>query len=319
MAGRAERFSGLRRRLDTLSWRRLQRLSRVGCIPLLALVTLAVLIFYRFVTYQTTPPWINDYRSYAVAGRLGLSLWTLGALQLGMTWFLGLFAAASAAGALSVGAALRPRLRVVYRRSRVYLLALLLLRLVLLALLALGAVYVFTDWLGTPVDVNGAAQLERTMRREPVLPLVAGGLLLVQIVFGPLLRLRGSAALGALAGALTPAPSKRAWAGLNARLVTGLAGGLGLIWGTAIAEIALNLIYRAPSEPMYSSQPFPPLFPDVPSYMNLVLTISAAIIGGVGVYLAGQIILPWIYTALARRRLRRRAAARPVPPTEQPL
>ncbi|HLV44556.1 MAG TPA: hypothetical protein VKY39_06340 [Aggregatilineales bacterium] len=318
MAGRTERLGGLRRRLDALTWRRIQRLSRVGCIPLLVLVTVALLFFYRFVTYQTAPPWISDYRSYAVGGRLGLSLWTLGALQLGMTWFLGLYAAATAAGSVSAGASLRPRLQIVYRRSLVYLLAVLLLRLVLLLLLALGAVYVFTDWLGIPVDVNGAIQLERTVQREPVLPLIAGGMLLVQIVFGPLLRLRGSAALGALAGALTPMPSKRLWAGLNARLGLGLVGGLSLTWGTALVEIAANLIYRPPTDPMLPSQPLPPLFSGVPSYTNTLLTICVLIIAGVGVYLAGQIILPFLYTALARRRLQRRPAP-PVPPAEQPL
>ena len=182
----------------------MRRLLQIIYLPAVVLLVLWMLTFFAVATYRNAPQWVTDARSWAIGGRLGLTLWSLVGLQLVMAWLLGLVTAVGAAQAVSLGADLRRRFRVVRRRVRVYLAGLLLVRLVLLAVLLAGAVFVFTDWLGPAIDVTGAGQLGRTLNRRPVPPLLTGGLLLVQMLAGPFLRVRSSLALGLLAASFTP-------------------------------------------------------------------------------------------------------------------
>ncbi|HOA23920.1 MAG TPA: hypothetical protein PK801_06080 [Aggregatilineales bacterium] len=306
---------GRLQRLRQFSARRMRRLLQIIYLPAVVLLVLWMLTFFAVATYRNAPQWVTDARSWAIGGRLGLTLWSLVGLQLVMAWLLGLVTAVGAAQAVSLGADLRRRFRVVRRRVRVYLAGLLLVRLVLLAVLLAGAVFVFTDWLGPAIDVTGAGQLGRTLNRRPVLPLLTGGLLLVQMLAGPFLRVRSSLALGLLAASFTPKRDERVWAALNARLGAGFASILGAVWSVAIAAFVLLLIYDPAYEigmpRVYTYGPFnviPNLFPGVPEYMAQVLTVMAAVSAAVAIHLTGQIVLPLFIRWIAMRRLRRQGA-----------
>lgn len=312
--GRLERLRGWWRRL---SHRRVRRLAEVAFLPALVLVIVWFLALFAFATHRNPPPWVTDVRSWAIGGQLGLSVAMLLCLQLALVWLLGLVTAVGGARAVSAGAELRPRFRIVRRRVRVVVAGLLLARLVLLLVLLAGAVFVYTDWLGPSIDVTGAIQLVRTLNRRPVLPLLAGGLLLVQMLAGPFLRVRASLALGLLGASLTRRRGDRVWGALNARLGAGLAAILGAVWAVAVAGLVFLSIYDPTHEPG-AFRDLPNLFPSVPEYMAQVLTVMLAVSAATAIFLAGQIVLPLVVRAIALRRLRQQGAA-PVSRGDQPV
>lgn len=289
--------------------RRRRAVFRVGCLPAATLAAFSAVVLVNLVTYQYVPSWVYDPLSYVLGGRLTVTLGTLAVLQLLATWYLGLHA--SVAGAAAVpgpGISPRPRLKVVRRRVRVAAWAVLLLRLMLLGVGLLGGLFVFSGWLGVRLSSQAATQIARTFAVRPVLLAAAGLLGLIQLVAGSFLRLRYSAALGALASALVSERDQRTWAAASARLGAGLVGALAAIWGGASGVLLLLIAY----DPFYSGRyrAIPNPFPFVPDYMSRLL-MAASVAGAVlAVYLAGQILLPPLYIWLAGHILARRATTR---------
>ncbi len=292
-------------------WTRRRRRAafQVGCLPMAILAALSAVALVNLVTYRYVPSWVSDPLSYMLGGRLAVTLGTLAVIQLLATWYLGLHASVVGAAAVpGPGISPRPRLKAARRRARVAAWAVLLLRLMLLGVGLLGGLLVFSGWLGVRLPSQTATQVARTFAVRPALLVAAGLLGLIQLVAGPFLRLRYSAALGALASALTGECDQRIWAAVSARLGAGLAGALTVIWGGAAGVLFLLVSY----DPFYASRyrPVPNPFPFVPDYMSRVLTVAGIAGAGLAVYLAGQALLPLLYTWLAGRILAWRAAAR---------
>lgn len=294
-------------RFEIARWPRSRRrwLLRFVCLVLALLGSLSLVGFITVITYRDAPSWITDVQSWRITGRLSAAGLALVSLQLILAWGLGLLGAIGGAAGFTTRGALRPRLIVQRRKMAAAAWALLGVRLALLLILLLAGALTLTPWLGHPFD---ASELEHTLLARPLLPVAAGCLLLVHLVAGPWLRLRYSLTLGALAAAYTSVASRRRWSAVTARLAAGLAGILTLIWGSALGVLAVATAF----DPFYTSQRsqmIPRLFPHVPSSIDEVLTVSLVIAVGLGVYLAGQIVLPGVTIWLAERRGGRRRAA----------
>ncbi len=288
------------------SRRRWQRALRLGCLPVAVLGGLLVTGLANAATAAPPPPWAYyDPRSHLIRGHLAVSAGTLAVLQMLATWLMGLLAAVQAGRAVP-GQAVRlgPRLKVVRRQLRNAVWAVVALRLMLLAVALLGGVLVFTRWLGQPVTVEGATRIQRAFEARPVLMLLPAGLVAAQLLAGPFLRLRTSAALGALGAALAGQAERRAWGAAAARLGAGLALALALIWGAAGSVLLLIVSY----DPFYSARyaGLPTMYPLLPDYISRVLTASLVVGALAGINLLGQIALPSLYAWLAGRVLRQR-------------
>ncbi len=275
------------------SRRRWRRVLQIGCLPLtLAGSGALVLIFALFGS--APPPWVSTPRDYLIAGRIGGALAALGIIQLGLSWLLSLLGALAGAGA----AGSRPghRLRIVGRRLRVLAAAVAAVRIGLIGMGLLTVIHAYTNWLGSPVS-EGILGILRLPAFKSVPAWLAGCILAVQGVIGPFLRLRYSAALGALAAALAPPrrPDRLA-AALTARLGADLAGALAVIWGWAILSLAIvTLLDPYSSYTYYTYEPV--------NGWDLLAMVA----GGAALTTAGQVALASVWLALTRRTLLNRA------------
>ncbi len=297
--------------------RTLRAIYRFGCAPALLIgVGLAMALSLAF-TLGDVPIWVPNPRSYRVGRALGALVLVVVGSQMLATWWLGLHAAVAGANAAAGGGANLPnRLRVAQLRALPAAWGLFALRVLLLALLALA-------WL-VAIGAVGSYDLDaddllRAARLLPWLLRAAAGVAVLSLLIGPFLRLRYSATLGALAGALAERLTLRGWLGASARLGAGLVGVFGLLWGTALATLAAAIRYDS----TYSVQrvstgipgPYDHLAPGVSFW--LYAAWGVIILGG-GIAL-GQLVLPPLLARAARRALARRlagrtATAQPAPP-----
>lgn len=266
---------------------------------------MATLLALAFVA-SAVPSWVVDVPSYRVVRQIAAALAVLVMLQLLAVWWLGLHAALSGALAAAGGGSNLPmRLRVARRRARPAAWGVAAVRLLFVLVAALS-------WLVATGVLGGydlaAYDVVKAGRNAPQLFLAAVVLGTLSLLVGPFTRLRYSAALGALAGALAERLSLRGWLGVSARLGAGLAGVLGLLWSAAVA----TLIVLVRVDPFYSSRSPLRRFPG--PYSTLDPAVSSWLYAGwaaillSGVLLAGQIALTPLLVRLARRALARRQA-----------
>lgn len=282
------------------SRRRWRRTVQIALLPLIAVGTGMPILIFAVLGFRSPPPWITDVRAYQIAGRLAVALTLLGSAQVAMTWIIGLLAARGGTlAARGQGALIRRRLRIVRRRFTVAVMGIILLRLAMVAVIALMGVYTYTRVLGPTITTL----LPPPTRMRPLLELTALTALTIaglHWIIGPVLRLRYSSALGALAAAYASGSEERIAAAVGARLGAGFAGALGILWSGTLVLLALLTI----SDP--SSYTGPPRSVNPYALPLFWLGVIALVL----IMAVGQIVLAWVFLRIAKRRLSRRPARR---------
>jgi hypothetical protein len=280
-----------------------QRAFQIGCLPATLLLASLMVVFFNAVSFNNVPYWVATPRSYVVGGRLVLSGGVLLGLQAVGTWMLGLIAASNGGNAVSgQGGLLQQRLVIARRRMSFLAWAVILLRLEVVVVLVLGALYAFTPLLGPPVRWNATTFIRMTFERWPLVVALTGAVTLIQWLAGPLLRMRYSAALGALAATWAKQPADRSSLALTARLGAGLAGYLAVVWGGGLTWLIVLTIMDPSyySVSRFTGRPST-LYPSSPEVLAGYLIVCGLTL----VILAGQVFLPKIYVRAAQWRLRR--------------
>ncbi len=274
-----------------------------GCLPVTIVLSAGFVFLLNLVTYWRAPYWVSNPVEYLLSGRLGMSVVTLFALQMLATWSMGLLGAGRAVRAAGgQGGQLRLRLRVIYRRLRSTAVSVLVLRVGVLIVLIAFAIFTYTSILGFRLDSDWLSDFRRAFRVQPFLVMIVSLLVLFQWLVGPFLRLRYSAVLGALASAWTrQTGGERLSLALSLRLGMGMLGALTVLWLPTI----VYLVYATITDP-YSS--YSGVYTPSPAFKVEVMRVSLVLILALIAHLGGQIGLPELYLAIARARLKRRAA-----------
>ncbi len=299
------------KRWRRLSRRRKRRIVQIGCIPAALLTSLCLWVVV--VLYAEMD---NFYYGYSYDDRLrtfaGAAIIIPAILQLLATWIMTWQVAAVGARAVSGGEqTLGLRQRVMFRRWLISPLAVFLLRLLMLGgIVFLVSIYA-TRIFGSTVYVDILEAIEDSLKYAHQYPgfrlyyvfaIYAAAVTLLMIMIGPFLRARYNLALGSLVSTYPRRSYQRPWTAVSFRLALGMFTTLGLVWIGSLG----GLIFLTITDPSYES----------PDYSYLVNRTIPSIVDDVFVYVAltavlltlnllGQVVLPFIYTALAKKRLNR--------------
>jgi hypothetical protein len=282
-----------------------QKTVRIGCLPATLLLAGLVLAFFNAVSFTNVPYWVASPRPYVIGGRLVLSGGVLIGLQAVGTWVLGLIAASKGGNAVSGrGELLQQRLIISRRRMSFLAWAVILLRLGVVVVLIMAAIYAFTPLLGRPLRWDTTTFVRAVFRSWPLPVALTIAVVLTHWLIGPLLRMRYSTALGALAATWAKQPADRSLLALTARLGAELAGYLAIVWGGGLIWLIVLTIMDPSyySVSRFAGRPST-LSPSSPEVLTACLIIGVLAL----VIMAGQIFLPQVYVRMARRRLRRTA------------
>lgn len=274
-----------------------RRLTATGCLPLAVGLALALLLFLNVVTFVKAPSWINDVREWRTGGRLLVSFAVLAALQLIGTWVLGLMGAIGGAQAYEAGGDEGPSRRLLVGPA----LGVVALRVLLVGLAALAIGLVVSGFFNPSIEGWAASRLLALARHYLLLIIIGVAPIGLHLLAGPFLRARYSLALGMWAASWPDREADRPWIAASARLGAGFVGLFGLMWGTTLLTLGwLNL-----TDPILDRQgiAIPRLLANVPDPLAAAIggLIAAAVISGL--VTVGQVCLPWVYRALARRRI----------------
>ncbi|MBN1120422.1 MAG: hypothetical protein JXJ17_05050 [Anaerolineae bacterium] len=299
------------RRWRRLSRRRKRRIVQIGCIPL-ALVSslclwLTVVFFAEIDNYNYGYSYDERLRTFA-----GVAIIIPAILQLLATWFMTWQVAAVGARTVSGGdQTFGLRQRVMFRRWIVSPLAVFLLRLLMLGGMVFLVLIYTTRIFGPTVYVDILDTIERSLANSAyypgfrlyyVLTIYTAVVTVLMLLTGPFLRARYNLSLGSLVSTYPRRSYQRPWTAVSFRLALGMFTTLGLVWIGSLG----GLVYLSAVDPFYDS----------PDYSSLVNRAIPSIVDDVFIYVAltallltlnllGQVVLPFIYTALAKKRLRR--------------
>jgi hypothetical protein len=190
------------------------------------------------------------------------------------------------------------------------ILATALLRIGFVVVLGLAYLYSYTRVLGPPIAHSFPGWFEGN-RSDGVFVAAILGALIPYWLTAPFLRVRFSAALGALAGTWSYRPDERTSTALAARLGIGLAGLLALMWGATILLLVLLAAVNPASRYTYGYyNPYPSPTPPDGSQIAVAIFAAAAVL------LGSQLVFAELLIRVTRRRLagmrwpsRRRALA----------
>jgi hypothetical protein len=287
-----------RRARQSWSRRRWRRAVEIGCLPLTLVVAGSLILLFALATFGTPPPWTYDPHSYAVSGRLRVAATVLFLLQVLYNWLNGLLASnAGAQAARGQGATLRKRLRIVQTRFFIPILATALLRIGVVFVLALAYLYSYTRVFGPRIDMGFPGWIDIN-RGDIFFTLAILGVLTPYWLIGPFLRVRFSAALGALTGTWSYRTDERTSLALSARLGVGLAGLLALLWGGTILLLVMLATVNPASRNMYGYYN-PYQNPEPPNGSQ----IAAVVITSVAVLLGFQVAFSELLIRLTQKRL----------------
>jgi hypothetical protein len=256
------------------------------------------IVLFSLISFSQPPGWVTNIREYQVNGRLGLIFTLLLLAVVTITVLLGIAAAlAGAAAAGGGGESLRTRLRIIRRRHRPYIAAAIFLRLSMIGVFALAAFYAYGRLFGPRLNTGLPGGVREVIGPDPM----GWGLLaalLVPWLLGPLLRVRLSTAVGALAATFTHGRIERTAYALGARFGLGLMAILGGLWLLSVVVLIIQTII----DPVSSANSFqPPVLPLELLRLPLLLLVATVFAYG---YSATQLILAEVFTALAQRRVR---------------
>jgi hypothetical protein len=183
--------------------------------------------------------------------------------------------------------------------------ALLIVRLAILSVIGLALVYAFTSIFGSRLywELTNIARL--VLQAQLPLTLITIGLLLLVWFLGPILRIRVSTALGALAGTFGKTAQSAVSQAISARLALGLAGVLTLLWGGSALGLVLTMLNDPVSQAYTGYYGGPLSFPSVntASWRAMVSYGLGGFALWMILHLAGGVILSGVFTRLASRRL----------------
>jgi hypothetical protein len=277
-------------------------LINLGCVPLVLVLTLSLIGFVSFVTFFRVPQGIVDKASYVAGGRLIIGVIASIGLQTLATWALGLIAALfGLRAAAGQGALVKRRLEVLWRRTVVGAWAIVALRMVFIVVVIFGAIQIYTTLFGFQLSWDVADELFLFLRRYPIVLVIAFGIVLVQWLVGPLLRLRLSLALGLLAGTWAEDRDQRPWLALTLRLGTELGGLVLLMWSFTLTRILLGVIF----DPLGTGAlgQYPDLFPALPPRAAGLATLLVSVALVLVVHTVLQVGLTQLAVNSAQRRL----------------
>lgn len=280
---------------------RTRRLLRIGCLPVTLGVAFLLIGLFGFL-FSIPPTYVRDRAEYQIAAFVSVSLIILLLLQLAATWLVGLLAAnAGAQASKGSGQMLVRRLRVVRQRLAIPTLSVVLLRLGVVLVITVASVFAYTNLLSSTYRPEFLEWLRRDSGNLYFL-IALLGVALPYWLGGPFLRMRFSAALGALAGSWAKRADERTSYGLAARLGAGFAAVLAAMWGGAIGVlVVLSIVDPISRGSYYYSNRLPA---DLPALSS---GAAAALLIGSVVLLAGtQVGLSILLTSLTRTRLQRK-------------
>jgi hypothetical protein len=283
------------RRWSPARRRRISALVTLAAIPLCVCLPIALV---SLVSFSQPPGWVTNVREYQVNGRLGLIFTLLLLVVVAVTVLLGIAAAlAGATAAGGGGKSLRARLRIIRRRFRPYIAAAIFLRLSLIGAVALAAFYAYGRLFGLRLNTGLPGGVRELIGPDPM----GWGLLVALLIpwlIGPLLRVRLSTAVGALAATFTHGRIERTAYALGARFGLGLMAILGGLWLLSVVVLIIQTIV----DPVSSTSSYqPPVLPLELLRLPLVLLVTTVFAYG---FTAIQLILAEVFTGLARRRVR---------------
>jgi hypothetical protein len=253
---------------------------------------------FSLLAFSQPPSWVTNIREYQVNGRLGLIFTLLLLAAVAVTIILGIAAAlAGASAAGGGGESLRGRLRIVRRRLRPFVAAAAFLRLALIGTFALGAAYAYGRMFGPRLNTGLPGTVREIIGPDPMgWALLAA--VLVPWLIGPLLRVRLSTAVGALAATFTHGRIERTAYALGARFGLGLSAVLGGLWLLS----GIMLVIQTIVDPVSSANSYqPPVLPLELLRLPLVLIVITTFSYG---YTMIQLVLAEVFTGLAQARVR---------------
>jgi hypothetical protein len=284
-------------------WRRWSPTRRRKVAAFAAVITVPLCVclptvLFGLLAFTRPPSWVTNVREYQINGRLGLMLLLLEMAVLGVTILLGIAASLSGASAAGGGAeSLRARLGIVRKRFRSYVAATILLRLAVVGLFALAGVYAYSRVLGPRLNTGLPGSTRELIGPDPI----GWGLailVLIPWIIGPALRVRISAAAGALAATFTHGRIQRTSYALGARFGLGFMAVLGGLWLFSGVALLIQTIVDPVSTNMSYQTPVLPL-----ELLRLPLTLIVTAVFGYS-YTAGQLLFAEIFTRLAQRRVK---------------
>lgn len=259
------------RRFSLFGSKRTRFLLNIGCVPVMLVGTFLLLLVLNVTSFWQAPSWVSDPQTYLASGRILLSLATVGGLQALATWAVGLAAALlGLRAAAGQGAYVARRLEVVRRRIEIAAWAIVALRLVLVLVVMAAVVYLYTSFFGFRLSWDLADEAAGFVSQYPAALGLALAICLAQWLAGPLLRLRFSAALGALAGAWAQDRDQRPWLALSLRLGSELAGMVGVLWVMSLLRILAGVAFDPLVYPVLPQ--YPDLFPLLPPRTAAIAT-----------------------------------------------
>ena len=261
------------------------RLLSGGCFVFVvfgsALIILIVVLLIRAPSYIFDPA---EIREFLVGSRLSAALIILILAQAFTSYLLGLLSASSAAAITHPDANPTPRTRIIGRRLLLPGITALLVKLGVIAVGGLGLIVTSTDWLGPRVDFGPIDWFDSSTH---FLWYAAAVVFVPVWLAEPFLRIRYSAALGALAGTWASARRDKLALGLTARLAFGLMGVLAGIWGITL----MTMVHRVTEDVLFVG--------GYVDYSGRPLT-AQLLLWVVPIFALGQILLPFVYLRLAR-------------------
>jgi hypothetical protein len=290
----AKRFSGKRNR----------RLLNIGCLPVVAIATLALLLIMNAAWFWQAPSWATDPRAYLASGRLILSIGSVSGLQMVVTWGIGLMASlVGIQAATGQGGLLVCRLEVIRRRVGFTAWAVVGFRLILIGLAIIAGLLWYTNIFGFRLSFGPADDAWSILNHYPAYSVIVLIVVVTQLLVGPLLRLRYSLALGALAGTWTRDRDQRPWLALSIRLGLGLAGLVGLLWGAAAVRLLAAIAFDPAGYPSIAQ--YPDVFSRLPPSATTIAVLASLATGVLVFHTALQLILTAVVLAMARARMAR--------------
>ncbi|NDJ35526.1 MAG: hypothetical protein GYB64_12745 [Chloroflexi bacterium] len=266
-------------------------------VALISIVGLSILAVPRAQPYHSDP------QAFLIESRLQVAFAAALLLQALATWVLGMLAAGAGAQALDSDDTMPEALHQAQHDLIHPLIAVILIRLIFVGIIAAIVLLAFDPGRRFFPDI---ASLEWILVEQPALALAAAAAVALQLIGGPVLRMRYSTALGALAATLTREKQARLPAAFNARMAAGTVLNLSYIWGVGVIGLIL-LTLNDPNIDVSFVVSTSTIWPLPVDRSARAIVFGLATLIGLSVFTAGQIWLRVLFERLAILRKDRHA------------